>query len=751
MRRSRPAGQHALRSVLEHLQAAELHDLVAQRGRPLELELLRRFLHLTLEVLDQPRELVRRHLARGDRPATLLVLALDLGHLLEPHPDLADRLHDAGRLDTVLRVPRDLQVPPPFGLVDRLVHRRGPPVGVHDHAPLEVTGCAADDLDERALRPEVALLVGVEDRDEGHLGKVDALAQEVHPHHDVVHAEPEVAQDLDALDGLDLGVQVVDLDPHLPEVVREVLRHLLRQRRDDRPLAALDAEVDLREEVVDLPVGRPDVDLRIDQAGRADDLFDQDRRALQLVRSRCRRYEDRLVQPVLELLERERAVVEGAREAEAVLDEDVLAGLVAEEHAAGLRDRHVRLIDEHEEVRREVVEERPRPAAGRAARQVSRVVLDAVTRARLAEHLEGEVRPLEQPLRLEQPAGVLELLGAHLELGLDVLDRFVQLLARRDEVPGRVDVDPVALGEDLARERVELRDALVLVAEELDAHREVFVGRMDLERVPAHPELAADKALVVPLVLDVDEMAEHGVPARGLALGEPDRDRAVVDGRAEAVDARDGCDDDDVAPLEERPRRRVAHLVDLLVPRGVLLDVRVTAWDVRLRLVVVVVRDEVLDRVVREEFLELAVQLRRERLVMREHERGPAGLGDDLRHRDRLPGSGDALEGLPLVAAREARGELGRGLRLIAGERPRGDELVWRSPGRAIERDLEGFARAAHRWTVLPILERAFERGWRPRSNFDAIVWGTVRRTRRISGAAVVLTKDLLTLQNGRS
>jgi hypothetical protein len=46
--------------------------------------------------------------------------------------------------------------------------------------------------------------------------------------------------------------------------------------------------------------------------------------------------------------------------------------------------------------------------------------------------------------------------------------------------------------------------------------------------------------------------------------------------------------------------------------------------DVGLGLVVVVVADEVLDRVVREELAELAVELRRQRLVGREHERRAA-------------------------------------------------------------------------------------------------------------------------------
>src|SRR5437660_102724 len=82
---------------------------------------------------------------------------------------------------------------------------------------------AADDLDERAFRAEVALLVSVEDGHEGHLGKVDALAQEVHPDDHVVHPEPQVAKDLHPLDRLDLRVQVVHLHAHLAQVVGEVL------------------------------------------------------------------------------------------------------------------------------------------------------------------------------------------------------------------------------------------------------------------------------------------------------------------------------------------------------------------------------------------------------------------------------------------------------------------------------------------------------------------------------------------------
>ncbi len=191
-------------------------------------------------------------------------------------------------------------------------------------------------------------------------------------------------------------------------------------------------------------------------------------------------------------------------------------------------------------------------------------------------------------------------------------------------------------------------------------------------------------------------MAQHVVAPHALALDEAHGHRAVVDGGAQAIDARDGRDDDHVPPLEERAGRRVAELVDLLVPRRVLLDVCVAARDVRLGLVVVVVGDEVLDGIVREELLELAVELRRERLVVGQDEGRPAAGGDDLGHRHGLARSGDALERLPLVPAREAGGKLGRGFRLIPGERPGQDELVRRRPGGPVEWDLKDLAGAAH-------------------------------------------------------
>jgi hypothetical protein len=116
----------------------------------------------------------------------------------------------------------------------------------------------------------------------------------------------------------------------------------------------------------------------------------------------------------------------------------------------------------------------------------------------------------------------------------------------------------------------------------------------------------------------------------------------------------------------------------VLVDRRVLLDEEVALRDVRLGLVVVVVADEVLDRVLRKELAELAVELRRERLVGREDDRRPADLGDHVGHREGLARAGDAEQRLEREPVVDPLDEPGDRLGLIARRRIRAKELEGR-------------------------------------------------------------------------
>ncbi len=545
---------------------------------------------------------------------------------------------------------------PAVGLPDRLAHGVGLLVGVHQDLAVDVAGGAADRLDQRRRAAEEALLVGVEDRDQRDLGQVQPLAQQVDADEHVVLAEAQLADDLDPLQRVDLRVQVAHAEAHLEQVVREVLGHLLGQRRHEHALVAIHPDPDLAHQVVDLVLGLADVDLRVHDPRRAHDLLDDRLRVRPLVVARRGRDEDHLRRDREELVEGLRPVVHRAGQPEPVVDERRLAREVARVHAADLRHGLVRLVDEADEVLREVVEQAVRARARHPAVQDARVVLDARAEPDFLEHLHVVLRALAQAVRLEQLALGLQGLAALVELVADLGHGALHRAFLDVVVRGRPDRDVLEIVPDeLAGQRVEVLQALDLVAEQQRAERRLLIGREDLQRVPPHAERAAPERRVVAVVLQVHELAQQLVAVHEAALD--DHLAVVVVGlrRAEAEDARDRRDDDHVPAREQRRRGRVAQAVDLLVDRRVLLDVEVPRRDVGLWLVVVVVGDEVLDRVRREVRPELVAQLRRQRLVVGDDQRRPLHRLDRRRHRHRLAGARGTEQRHPVVATFDAR------------------------------------------------------------------------------------------------
>ena len=219
----------------------------------------------------------------------------------------------------------------------------------------------------------------------------------------------------------------------------------------------------------------------------------------------------------------------------------------------------------------------------------------------------------------------------------DRLDRAHHGVARRHVVRRRIHGEARDLLPHAPRQRVEQLQRLHLVVEQFDAHGQLRVfGREDVDRVAAHAERAALEILLVARVLHRDQPRDH-VALAELVAGAQRQDHLVVFGRiADTVDRRHRRDDHDVATLHQALRRRQPHLLDVLVDRRVLLDEQVALRHVRFWLVIVVVRDEVLDRVAREELAKFRVELRGERLVRREHDRRAAEPRDRVRHREGL-------------------------------------------------------------------------------------------------------------------
>src|SRR3984957_10796659 len=110
----------------------------------------------------------------------------------------------------------------------------------------------------------------------------------------------------------------------------------------------------------------------------------------------------------------------------------------------------------------------------------------------------------------------------------------------------------------------------------------------------------------------------------------------------------------------------MAHAVDLLVDRGVLFYVGVGPRHIGLGLVVVVIADKIFHGVVGEETLELAIELRRQRLVRRQDDGGALRRLDHFGHGVGLARAGDAEQHLRAVVAADAFDQIPDRGRLVA-------------------------------------------------------------------------------------
>ena len=231
-----------------------------------------------------------------------------------------------------------------------------------------------------------------------------------------------------------------------------------------------------------------------------------------------------------------------------------------------------------------------------------------------------------------------------------------------------VDGDVVQYARGRAGDRVYLGNAVYLVPEELYAYGFVVgIDREDLHGVAPDEEHIAVEGDIVALITYLDELFQQLVPVLLLAGAQGNDHAGIVYRVAEAVDAGDGGHDDNVPPLRQAGRRRVAQALYLVVYGAVLLNVGVRCGYIGLGLVVVVVGDEVFHGVIREKLAELRTELGCERLVMRQHQRRALDALYDLGHGIGLAGAGDAQQSLLGYTALQPIGQGVYRLGLVAG------------------------------------------------------------------------------------
>ena len=196
------------------------------------------------------------------------------------------------------------------------------------------------------------------------------------------------------------------------QIFRQGLGHFLCQSNDKHTFVFLHPFLYLRNKVVYLTVRRTNADKRVEKSRGSDYLFDNLRGMFFLIISRRSRNVYHLIEFLLKLAEKQRAVVIRGRKTETVFDKAFFSCPVAAAHTSHLRHGNMAFIDEHQKVFRKVVKQSVRGRTGLSARKDTGIVLHTFAVTHRAQELHVVHRAFSDTLRLDKFAPVREKLFA---------------------------------------------------------------------------------------------------------------------------------------------------------------------------------------------------------------------------------------------------------------------------------------------------------------------------------------------------
>ena len=210
------------------------------------------------------------------------------------------------------------------------------------------------------------------------------------------------------------------------------------------------------------------------------------------------------------------------------------------------------LVDEHQKVLGEIIQQCGGGRAGGAALDHPGIVFNAAAEADLGEHFQIVGRALGNPLGLDEL--VLGPEEGHLVIALPLNFQHgpLQLFPGCHVVAGGIDGHMLHKPLRDAGHGVDLADPVDLIPEKLHPDSPSRpVGRVDFQSVSPEAELVSGKVQVISLVADLCQLFEHLVQRVLLSHPQGDHHALIVDGVAQAVQAADGADHNHIPPLEQ--------------------------------------------------------------------------------------------------------------------------------------------------------------------------------------------------------
>ena len=176
-------------------------------------------------------------------------------------------------------------------------------------------------------------------------------------------------------------------------------------------------------------------------------------------------------------------------------------------------------------------------------------------------------------------------------------------------------------------------DRLNLITPKRNPNGVVSIGEKDVHRITIHPKIPPIEFSPCSTVQTRYQLVEEFVSGYFLSHFYGNHTFMKFHGVPDSVYARDGGHNDHVSSsAQERRGGTQTQFLNFLIDPKVLFNVGVGHWDEGLGLVIIVIRNEVLHEVVREEFFELTIKLSGEGFVVTQNEGGSLRFLNHIGH-----------------------------------------------------------------------------------------------------------------------
>ena len=177
-------------------------------------------------------------------------------------------------------------------------------------------------------------------------------------------------------------------------IICQILCHPLSKRCNEDLVVLSYFLIDFSNQIINLSLYRTHFHLRIKKTGRTDYLLRPQKLMFLLIGPRRRRYKHHLADLALKLFKIERPIVLCRRKTEPIVHQSGFSGLVSMVHPTDLWNRLVGLVNNHQKIIRKIIQKRVRRLALCKPCQMTGIILNPGTKARLPKHLNIKIRPL---------------------------------------------------------------------------------------------------------------------------------------------------------------------------------------------------------------------------------------------------------------------------------------------------------------------------------------------------------------------